>query len=56
MYLPDRDAYRCPAGEMLTFRCHTYESEKSTNMKVGIYWMSKCGQCPLRERLQKHQF
>jgi hypothetical protein len=55
MCLPDRDAYRCPAGEMLTFRRHTYESDKSTNMKVGICWTSKCGQCPLKSQCTSAQ-
>jgi hypothetical protein len=55
VYLPDRDAYRCPAGEMLTFRCHIYESDKSTNMKVGIYWTRKCGQCPLKSQCTSAQ-
>jgi len=40
---------------MLTFRCRTYESDKSTNMKVGIYWTSKCGQCPLKSQCTSAQ-
>lgn len=55
VYLPDRDAYRRPAGEMLTFQYHTYESDNSTNLKVGIYWTSKCGQCPLKSQCTSAQ-
>jgi transposase len=46
-YVAEEDAYRCPAGELLTFRGHTYESS-AENMKVGIYWTNKCGSCPLK--------
>jgi hypothetical protein len=42
IYVAEEYAYRWPAGEMLTFRCHTHETS-SENMKVGVYWSNKCG-------------
>ena len=44
-YLPDEDAYRCPAGEKLTYRY--------TNIERGLtlrrYWTTVCGDCALKE-------
>lgn len=46
VYRPDDDAYRCPAGELLTRRFETVEGE----MKIFIYWTTKCPSCPLKEK------
>ena len=46
VYLPDEDAYRCPAGERLPWRY--------TNVEAGLtihrYWSSNCAGCALKEQ------
>jgi transposase len=44
LYLPDDDAYRCPAGKSLTRRFDTMEGD----MKIFVYWTNGCGNCPLK--------
>ncbi|CCW18257.1 Mobile element protein [Sphingobium indicum BiD32] len=44
VYLPEQDVYRCPAGDMLTYRY--------TNVEAGLtmsrYWTSACPKCPIK--------
>jgi transposase len=46
VYLPDENAYRCPAGERLPWRY--------TNVEAGLtlhrYWSSNCAGCALKEQ------
>jgi hypothetical protein len=44
VYEPASDTYRCPAGEALTRRCTSVEN----GMRIGVYWASGCGTCPIR--------
>jgi transposase len=44
LYLQDQDAYRCPAGELLTRRFETVEGE----LAMSIYWTTTCPACPLK--------
>ena len=46
VYLPDEDAYRCPAGEKLTWHCHANERGKT----FSFYWTTACAACPLKEQ------
>jgi transposase len=48
-YLPEEDAYRCPADALLTYR-HTEKKEGKT---YRCYQTSACAGCPLRERCTK---
>src|SRR5919108_1715420 len=45
-YLPTEDVYRCPAGEMLTYR-YTNEEHGRT---LRHYWTTACPQCPLKSQ------
>lgn len=45
-YLPEKDAYRCPAGKMLPFRFMSVHDEQN----VRIYFTNECGGCPLKSR------
>ena len=45
-YLPDEDAYRCPAGERLTYRSDAKEGGLTTRM----YWCSTCRTCPMKDQ------
>ena len=46
VYLPDEDAYRCPAGQMLARRMTTVEQGQTLHR----YWnLSSCKTCPLKE-------
>jgi transposase len=46
VYLPEQDAYRCPAGEILAYH--------DTNVENGLilrrYWTNACQGCPLKSR------
>ena len=42
-YLPDEDAYPCPADQRLTWRFTSAEK----GMTLHSYWTSKCAECPL---------
>src|SRR5262249_2354022 len=44
VYLAGDDAYRCPAGEQLTYR-YTSEEEGKT---LHRYWTTACAACPLK--------
>jgi transposase len=46
VYLPDEDAYRCPAGERLT---HRYDA-KEGDLTTRIYWCSTCQACPMKDQ------
>lgn len=46
-YLPDRDAYRCPAGRELPFR---FETEEHGAAQRYYYDYAACAGCPLRAR------
>lgn len=45
-YLAEENVYRCPAGEKLKYH-YTVEDE---GRKVGRYWTTACGACPLKEK------
>ncbi len=44
VYDPGEDAYRCPAGETLTWRCSNVEE----GLKLHCYWTTKCAACALK--------
>lgn len=44
IYLADKDAYRCPAGQQLIHRYTSIEQGK----KLHTYWSSGCQTCPLK--------
>ncbi|MGH8116330.1 MAG: IS1182 family transposase [Rhodanobacteraceae bacterium] len=44
VYVPERDEYRCPAGQSLTRRYRTVER----GLTLDRYWSSACGSCPLK--------
>ena len=46
VYLPDEDAYRCPADEKLTWR-YSYDQDGKTQHR---YWTMACPDCPLKEK------
>jgi transposase len=45
-YLPDRDVYRCPAGELLIYRYTREQDGKSQR----YYWTSACSKCPIKSQ------
>src|SRR5215467_3034050 len=49
VYLPMEDAYRCPAGEKLTYR-YTNEEDGKT---LRRYWTTACPRCPLKSQCTK---
>lgn len=44
IYVPESDAYRCPAGQSLIWRFTTVEK----GMTLHCYWSSACKACPLK--------
>jgi hypothetical protein len=44
--MPHEDAYRCPAGELLTRRYDTKEDD----LLMGVYWFRACQACPMKDR------
>jgi transposase len=46
VYVPEKDVYRCPAGEHLTYRFTAEEHGKI----IRRYWTTACPKCPLRSR------
>jgi len=46
VYVPDKDVYRCPAGEQLTYRFSAEEHGKT----IRRYWTTACPKCPLQSR------
>src|ERR1700719_3854323 len=46
VYIPEEDAYRCPADQRLTWRFTSAEKGRT----LHSYWTSKCAECPLKTR------
>jgi transposase len=46
VYLADQNAYRCPAGETLSYRYTRIEEGRT----LHSYWTNKCGTCPLQAK------
>lgn len=46
VYRGEDDAYRCPAGEVLTRRFTSVED----GLNLYVYWTSACGECPLKSQ------
>ena len=46
VYLPEEDAYRCPAGEQLPYRFTSEEDGK----RLRRYWTTACQACALRSQ------
>ena len=46
LYVPEKDVYRCPAGEQLTYRFTAEEHGKT----IRRYWTTACPKCPLQSR------
>src|SRR3712207_9160041 len=46
VYLPEEDAYRCPAGEKLKY----YYSNVERGLTLRRYWTTACHTCPLKTR------
>ena len=46
VYLPERNAYRCPAGEHAIYRMTSLER----GLTQHRYWSSACPRCPLKAR------
>ena len=44
VYVPERDEYRCPAGQALTWRFRSIEA----GLQMNCYWSSACGRCPIK--------
>jgi transposase len=44
VYLPEEDAYRCPAGEKLRY----YYSNVERGLTLRRYWTTACQSCPLK--------
>jgi len=47
VYLPDQDAYRCPAGEILKWR---FNSDEGGDKMLRHYWTTKCQACALKAK------
>ena len=46
VYLPEEDAYRCPAGEKLKY----YYSNVERGLTLRRYWTTACQRCPIKNR------
>jgi transposase len=46
LYVDSQDAYRCPAGEWLTYRYANVEQGKA----MRRYWTTACGSCALKKK------
>ncbi len=46
VYLPEEDAYRCPAGEQLPYRFTSEEDGK----RIRRYWTTACQNCALKSQ------
>jgi transposase len=46
VYLPEEDAYRCPAGEQLPYRFTSEEDGK----RIRRYWTNACQNCSLKSQ------
>jgi hypothetical protein len=51
VYHPTQDAYRCPAGERLTYRTTTLELGR----RIKNYRTRACGRCALKARCTRNQ-
>ena len=49
VYLSDDDAYRCPAGEVLSYHSATVDDGRA----IRRYWTRACVTCPLKARCTK---
>ena len=49
VYLADDDAYRCPAGEVLSYHSATVDDGRT----IRRYWTHACVTCPLKARCTK---
>jgi hypothetical protein len=47
VYLPESDAYRCPAGETLKWRFNRVDA---TGKALRYYWTTECAGCPIKAR------
>jgi len=47
VYLPDQDAYRCPAGEILKW---WFNSDEGGDKMLRHYWTTKCQACALKAK------
>ncbi len=45
VYLPEQDAYRCPAGEIMTWRFNRIDE---TGKPLRYYWTTRCQDCPIK--------
>ncbi len=52
VYLPERDQYRCPAGQYAIWRFSTVEH----GMKIHKYWSSACPKCPIKSQCTSGQY
>src|SRR5882762_1748380 len=51
VYLPEEDAYRCPAGEQLPYRFTSEEDGK----RLRRYWTTACQDCSLKSHARQGQ-
>jgi len=52
VYLPERDQYRCPAGQYANWRFSTVEH----GMKIHKYWSSACPKCPIKSQCTSGEY
>jgi transposase len=52
VYLVDDDAYRCPAGELLSYHSATVDDGRA----IRRYWTHACVTCPLKARCTKAKY
>jgi transposase len=52
VYLADDDAYRCPAGEVLSYHSATVDDGRT----IRRYWTHACVTCPLKARCTKAKY
>ena len=52
VYLTDDDAYRCPAGEVLSYHSATVDDGRA----IRRYWTRSCVTCPLKARCTKAKY
>jgi transposase len=45
VYLPDKDAYRCPAGETMKW---WFNRVDENGMTLRYYWTTRCPACPIK--------
>lgn len=47
-WIPEEDAYRCPAGKTLSFSYHHHDKRRGTTRKIYRGSTSECAHCPLK--------